>query len=70
MISRSARRLTRRQSQNLLDPIPLVFFTIFVIILICPIAAIANGDEKSEYGLTVIGIGRSMSTPPSLTATD
>ena len=56
MIPRFARRLTRRQSQTLIDSMSLVFFTIFALILLCPVAINADEDKKSEFG-TVIGIG-------------
>lgn len=43
----------------------LVFFTIFALILLCPVAVNAvDEDKKSEYG-TVIGIGRYMLAPSS-----
>jgi hypothetical protein len=43
----------------------LVFFTIFALILLCPVAVnAADEDKKSEFG-TVIGIGQSTPTPPS-----
>ena len=71
MIPRSARHPTRRQSRNLLGSMSLVFFTIFALILLCPVAVNADEDKKSEFG-TVIGIGQN--TPAHLsfvfTATD
>ena len=58
MIPRSARRPTRRQSRNILGSMSLVFFTIFALILLCPVAVnAADEDKKSEFG-TVIGIGK------------
>jgi len=57
MIPRSARRPTRRQSRNLLGSMSLVFFTIFALILLCPVSVNAAGEDKRpEFG-TVIGIG-------------
>ena len=57
MIPRSARRPTRRQSRTLLGSMSLLFFTIFALILLCPVAVnAADEDKKSEFG-TVIGIG-------------
>ena len=35
----------------------LIFFTIFALILLCPVAVNADEDKKSEFG-TVIGIGK------------
>jgi len=57
MIPRSARRPTKRQSRNLLGSMSLVFFTIFALILLCPVSVNADEDKKSEFG-TVIGIGQ------------
>ena len=65
MIPRSARRPTRRQSRNLLGSVSLVFFTIFALILLCPVAVNADEDKKSEFG-TVIGIGRYTLAPSSV----
>jgi len=65
MIPRTARRPTRRQSRNLLGSMSLVFFTIFALILLCPVAVnAADEDKRSEYG-TVIGIGQYLPTFPS-----
>ena len=64
MIPRSARRPTRRQSRNLLGSMSLAFFTIFALILLCPVAVNADEDKKSEYG-TVIGIGQYIPTSTS-----
>jgi len=72
MIPRSTRRPTRRQSRNLLGSMSLVFFTIFALILLCPVAVnAADEDKKSEFG-TVIGIGQYMPAHFSFmfTATD
>jgi len=65
MIPRSARRPTRRQSRSLLGSMSLVLFTIFALILLCPVAVNADEDKKSEFG-TVIGIGRYMPAPSSV----
>lgn len=71
MIPRSARRPTRRQSRNILGSMSLVLFTIFALILLCPVAVNADEDKKSEFG-TVIGIGQYMLAHHSFTfvATD
>ena len=46
-----------------------VFFTIFALILLCPVTvSAADEDKKSEFG-TVIGIGQSTPTPPSVFTT-
>ena len=43
----------------------LVLFTIFALILLCPVAVNADEDKRSEYG-TVIGIGQYPPVSPSL----
>ena len=50
----------------------LVFFTIFALVLLCPVAVnAADEDKRSEFG-TVIGIGQYAPAPPStvFTGTD
>jgi heat shock protein 5 len=42
----------------------LVFFTIFALLLLCPVTVNADEDKKSEFG-TVIGIGQYTSALPS-----
>jgi len=69
MIPRSARHPTRRQSRSLLGSMSLVLFTIFALILLCPVAVNADEDKKSEFG-TVIGIGRYMPAPTSFVFTN
>lgn len=65
MIPRFARRPTRRQSRNPVGSMSLVFFTICALILLCPVAVNAAGEDKtSEFG-TVIGIGRYTPAPTS-----
>ena len=62
MVPRSARRPTRRQSRNFLGSMSLLFFTIFALVLLYPVAVNADEDKKSEFG-TVIGIGQYILAP-------
>ena len=56
-MTRTARRPTRGRAQSVATSVSLLCLAIIALFCLCPLAAKADEDPRSDYG-TVIGIGQ------------